>query len=614
MPLDAFISYSHRADLAFAPRLQSALEGLAKPWWRRRAIACFRDETDLGAAASLTDAIRAALDEARYFVFLASPGAAASPWCRREIEHWFRRDAAGGFDPARRFLIALTDGTIAWDEVARAFDAAGTTALPDVLRDIFRDEPLWIDFRPFTRDEDLTIRHPDFARAIARLSAPLRGTTPGDLIGEDVRRHRQARRWASAAAGAIALFAVGAGIGAWRATVEAETAEERRREADAERAEAERQRQAAEKALAEAVEAADVLVVEIAFGLKDFEGVPAERMRAVLEKAEAIYARLDRSGAADTVRHRRAVMQGVFSEAYLRLGDGAKALAAARAMQAAMTELVARDAANPAWLRDFAIAHVRIGDVLAGRGDRPGALAAFRAAAAVLQYLVDLEPENAGWLRDLSLAFERSGDMLLDEGQKTAALAAYRRKHAVAERLAARDRDNPRWQRDLAIGHRKVGIALFHLDEDEAALDSFRAEREIVLALLARAPRNTEWLRDLSINHVYMGLAFRALRAWRSALAEFRAALALAERLAAADPRNVDWREDVAISLDQIGRTLEGTNDLAAALAAYRAALATRDRLLADWPDHARSQRERARLLALIADIEGELGAAGRRP
>jgi tetratricopeptide (TPR) repeat protein len=614
MPLDAFISYSHRADLAFAPRLQSALEGLAKPWWRRRAIACFRDETDLGAAASLTDAIRAALDEARYFVLLASPGAAASPWCRREIEHWFRRGASGGFDPARRFLIALTDGAIAWDEATRTFDAAGTTALPDVLFGRFRDEPLWIDLRPFTRDEDLTVRHPDFTRATARLSAPIRGTTPGDLIGEDVRRHRQARRWASAAAGAIALFAVGAGIGAWRATVEAERAETRRREADDQRAEADRQRLAAEKALADVIEATDVLVVEVIMGLKDLEGVSADRILGLLEKVEAIFVRLDRPGAPDAVRHRRAVMLGELAEIYLRLGDDAKAVAAARAVVATMTGLVVRDPANRSWLRELAVGYIRLGDVLVKRDDHASALTAFRAAVALLQNLVDLESTNAGWLRLLSIGHERAGDALLEQGQPTAALAAYRRKFAIAELLAANSPDELRLQNDLGVGYRKVGVALLEIGEEEEALDQFRAERAILLAILARQPRMTWWVHGLFFNHRFMGRAYRALGAWRSTLTEFRAALTLAERLAVADSRNVAWRGDVAASHWDIGDTLRETRDFAAALAAYRAARAAYDRLLADWPDRVDFQRYRARVAEAIARTEAALGAAERQP
>ena len=44
---DAFMSYSQKADGAFAQALQGALEKIATPWYRRRSIRVFRDETTL---------------------------------------------------------------------------------------------------------------------------------------------------------------------------------------------------------------------------------------------------------------------------------------------------------------------------------------------------------------------------------------------------------------------------------------------------------------------------------------------------------------------------------------------------------------------------------------
>ena len=75
---DAFISYAHDADGAFAPVVQRGLQHLAKPWNRRRAMEVFRDETSLAVSPGLWPAIRAALDASRWFVLLASPEAARS--------------------------------------------------------------------------------------------------------------------------------------------------------------------------------------------------------------------------------------------------------------------------------------------------------------------------------------------------------------------------------------------------------------------------------------------------------------------------------------------------------------------------------------------------------
>jgi len=76
---DAFISYSHAADGRLAPALQSGMQRLAKPWYRVRVLRVFRDETGLSTNPHLWSSIVVALDDAEWFVLLASPESAASP-------------------------------------------------------------------------------------------------------------------------------------------------------------------------------------------------------------------------------------------------------------------------------------------------------------------------------------------------------------------------------------------------------------------------------------------------------------------------------------------------------------------------------------------------------
>ena len=75
----AFISYSHAADGALAPKLQQALHNFAKPWYQRRALRVFRDKTSLAANPALWPAIEAALGDSLWFLYMASPQAAQSP-------------------------------------------------------------------------------------------------------------------------------------------------------------------------------------------------------------------------------------------------------------------------------------------------------------------------------------------------------------------------------------------------------------------------------------------------------------------------------------------------------------------------------------------------------
>src|SRR5215469_2386377 len=106
---NAFISYSHTVDSTFAAALQSALHRFAKPWYKLRALHIFRDQTNLAVNPGLWSSIRDALDRSSFFILLASPEAAASPWVAKEAEYWL---AGKGLS---HLLIVLTRGTLEWD-------------------------------------------------------------------------------------------------------------------------------------------------------------------------------------------------------------------------------------------------------------------------------------------------------------------------------------------------------------------------------------------------------------------------------------------------------------------------------------------------------------------
>jgi WD40 repeat protein len=254
MAYDAFISYSHSADGQLAPAVQSGLQRLARPWYRRRALRVFRDETGLAVNPHLWGSIERAMDESRYFVLLASPAAAASPWVTREVEHWLATK------PPETLLPVLTDGTLVWDNTTRNFDLVRSSALSLALVGIYAEEPRFLDVR-WARDEtQLDLRNGEFRSQMAALAAPIHGMAKEDLEGEDVRLHRRALRLAWAAAGALVLLtlaaiatsalAVNSASAARRserrALEQQQRADGEARLASAERAEAEREKQVAD--------------------------------------------------------------------------------------------------------------------------------------------------------------------------------------------------------------------------------------------------------------------------------------------------------------------------------------------------------------------------------
>jgi WD40 repeat protein len=204
---DAFISYSHQADGRLARALEAHLERFAKPWFRLRSANVFRDETSLSASPELWPTIVSHLDDASYLILLASPLAVQSKWVRREICHWIT--AGGCDDPSKldiaqiepdrfkRLLIVLTEGDIAWDELAGDFDWSTTTALPsDILRGKVAAEPLWLDMKWVRMSPDAKLDRTDepFMKSVAKLSSPIRNLDMDALVGEDFREHRRAMR------------------------------------------------------------------------------------------------------------------------------------------------------------------------------------------------------------------------------------------------------------------------------------------------------------------------------------------------------------------------------------------------------------------------------------
>jgi WD40 repeat protein len=198
---DAFISYSHQHDRVLGPRLQSALQRFAKPWYRMRALRIFRDTGDLGASPALWASIEAALRESRWFVLLASPEAARSAWVNREVQWWLDHRSAD------RLIIVGTGAGLAWDE--RRSDWTAGAPVPPALRGAGGSEPLWVDLSDIPPGSH-TARIP--ADRIATLAAPIRGMPKDRLVGEHLRQHRRVMQLAGGTIAFLLALAVGLAV------------------------------------------------------------------------------------------------------------------------------------------------------------------------------------------------------------------------------------------------------------------------------------------------------------------------------------------------------------------------------------------------------------------
>ena len=200
-PFAVFLSYSRGASEQLAVDLQAALERFAKPWYRLRAIRVFRDDSSMSANTALWSTIQTGLTQSSWFVLLATPASAASPWVAQEIEWWLQHRGP------QRLLIVQAEGDLYWDRVARAFSST-STAIPAVLHCAYPEEPRWIDMRWYAADPDRGKADPRFTERVADLSAAVRGIERDTLVGENVRQHRRSIRLARGAIVVLSLLLV----------------------------------------------------------------------------------------------------------------------------------------------------------------------------------------------------------------------------------------------------------------------------------------------------------------------------------------------------------------------------------------------------------------------
>jgi hypothetical protein len=200
MKFAAFISYSHACDGTLAPAVQAALQRLGKPWYRRSAMRVFRDTTVLAASPSLWQSIEGALAESQYFLLLASPSAAHSTWVGRELAWWLANRSGN------QLLILLTEGDVVWDPHSEDFDWERSTALPELLKQRFADEPLYVDVRWARGANELSLRHSKFRGAILDIAAAIRGVSKDELDSDDIRQHRRTTRLAWVVGAALLLL------------------------------------------------------------------------------------------------------------------------------------------------------------------------------------------------------------------------------------------------------------------------------------------------------------------------------------------------------------------------------------------------------------------------
>jgi tetratricopeptide (TPR) repeat protein len=629
MPVyDAFISYSHAKDKPIAAALQSVIQKLGKPWYRRRALRVFRDDTSLSATPQLWPSIELALSQSRYLLLLASPEAADSHWVGKEVDYWLTHKSAD------TLLIGVTDGTLTWSEKRNDFNAKPKPPLPPVLKGKFAAEPKWVDLTRYRDGADP--RDARFIELGADFAAAIHGTPKEDLLSQEVRQQKRALRLAVSAAGVMLLLAAGAVT----AGIIARSQQLR-----------------AEKNFAAAKDTVDSLIFNIAQGLRNVEGMRVETIDKILGQVRSTVERLAATDPGNIALMRsRDVMLDEFAKTYISAGQLEAALKAAEESLGSLRKTVAAQGMDDGLAQDMVVALLRIGDIKRAQGDAAAALAAYEESLALsrrladayktdgkLQYamtpmldrigdlrlqqgqhdkalaafeeslairrgLVAKDGGNAEWQRGVLVSLGKICDVKRDVGDRDGALAACEESLATARRLAGNDKDNTDWQRDIAISLERLAGLKLSAGDAAGALTDYEEGLQLRRHLAALDPGNTLWQRDVLTGLAAIGDIKLRQGDLKAALANYEESLVLARKLAAADPSNSQWQRDVSVALDKIGYVKLALGDKQGALAAAEESMEVTRRLADADPNDATLLRDLSVGLNKIGDVKTALG------
>jgi tetratricopeptide (TPR) repeat protein len=466
----AFLSYAH-ADAKWSSWLHHSLERFrldkdlvgreTKTGRVPRTLApIFRDRDDFSGGEKLTDATVMALDQSSSLIVLCSTVSADSPAVNEEVRLFRFRH------PDRPVIPVIIDGTY-----------------PDNFPPALRYE---LATNGALTDHPITILGPDLresgdgrAIGVAKIVAGVTGVATDEIVRRAARtQRRRTRNWIVGLSAGVAALA---GLALW--------AEVNRRDAVAEREIAEQRRQQAERNFTAAKQAADGLVFDIARGLGDVEGVKAESVRKILERAEATFSRIAQGAAANrSLLRSRSAMLSEFAKVYGKLGDTAKQLEVVKAALAIDEDNAKAEPNNDDWQDFLAIDYSDIGDVLSSQSNSKEALKYYEAELTIRSRLVDRKPDDVERQARLSYALTDVAVQQESSGERSAALESYQKSAVITQRLVELEPRNLQRLGELATDRTNIGDILKARGDDQEALENYQAAREIRQKLVNADP------------------------------------------------------------------------------------------------------------------------------
>src|SRR5262249_49170429 len=155
-----------------------------------------------------------------------------------------------------------------------------------------------------------------------------------------------------------------------------------------------------------AQQTAESMVVDVARGMRNVQGMSAKTVRLILDTARATFEQLAAAAPDDpALQHSQSVLLDEFGETYETLGDLEAALKVYRDSLAIHERLAAVDPSNPLWQYGLSVSYTSIGHALAAQSKFEDALKAYRDGLAIAERLAATDPGNTQWQRHLSVSY-----------------------------------------------------------------------------------------------------------------------------------------------------------------------------------------------------------------
>ncbi|MEO8126100.1 MAG: protein kinase [Bryobacteraceae bacterium] len=186
----------------------------------------------------------------------------------------------------------------------------------------------------------------------------------------------------------------------------------------------------------------------------------------------------------------------------LRSGDLATALKNYQKAVTIRERLTAEDPSNVLFARDLMIGYGHIGDVLGSPtkpnlGDPAGALASYTKMLTIAESISASNPSDNRALSDYAIALMRVGNLIPEDGDNAKALATFSKSIGIMEELASTDAKNARLRMNMVFVYHRLADRQLIAGNRAAAFRNYQKSIALGEALVKADPKDIENRRVL---------------------------------------------------------------------------------------------------------------------